>query len=214
LIIFLSGLLTGIANLILHFLPLGIFVYILSIIVSVYSFYYFVKKYFAVGIEKSLPIYIVNNIIFGVMAFILVILVRSLLFAPFVISGDSMSPTYKTGDYLFINKFIQTYHRGDVVIYSESDKSYIKRIIGLPSEKIEIHNNTVFINGQELNEPYAAGNTIGDLDITLTSEQYFMMGDNREHSADSRTLGPISEQEIQGKLFKNFGTLFTSKTNP
>ena len=125
-----------------------------------------------------------------------------------------MSPTYSNGDYLFVNKFNHVFSRGDVVIFHDSNtgRNYIKRIIGLPNEKIEIHLDVVSVNGQRLNEPYIKGKTIGDSSFQLSADQYFMMGDNREHSTDSRTLGPILVTEIDGKIFKNFGTyLFLNK---
>ena len=115
-----------------------------------------------------------------------------------------MSPTYNNGDYLLINKFNKDFSRGDVVIFrteKQPTSFLINRIIGLPSEKVEIRGGKVFINDQILNETYYSGETLPDSSVTLGQDQYFVMGDNRTKSFDSRSFGPISKSSIEGIIF-------------
>lgn len=115
-----------------------------------------------------------------------------------------MSPTYNNGDYLLINKFSKDFSRSDVVVFryeKQPGTLFIKRIIGLPSEKVEIRGGKVFINGQVLNETYYNRETTGDASVTLGQDQYFVLGDNRNKSFDSRSFGPITKSSVEGKVF-------------
>jgi signal peptidase I len=125
----------------------------------------------------------------------------------FQVRGYSMEPTLYDGQYLIVSKVIYWVHppeRGDVVVFrppNGSSEDYIKRVIGLPGETIEIRGGTVWINGVALEEPYitAAG---GDSGLrTLGDEQYFVLGDNRNNSSDSRSWGVLPRQDIIGKAW-------------
>ena len=83
----------------------------------------------------------------------------------------------------------------------DPSKFFIERIIGLPSEKVDIQGGKVLINGQVLNESYYNGETLPDSSLTLEQDQYFVLGDNRMKSSDSRIWGPITKSSIQGKIF-------------
>lgn len=156
-------------------------------------------------------------------AVIIIIPIRYFVFQPFVVSGASMEPTFENGEYLVIDEL--TYHfsdpqRGQVVVmhYPKDPKQYfIKRVIGLPGEKIEIDNGKVTIfntehpNGQVLDEPYLSSQSFsyphdaevvgGRKVLTLGKDEYFMMGDNRLASSDSRDWGPLKRSDMVGKVF-------------
>lgn len=131
------------------------------------------------------------------------------------VSGSSMYPTYHNGDYLITEKVsyrFRTPQRGEVIVLKnprDESQDFIKRIIALPGDTIQISNNSVYLNGQLLKEKYLPSGTPtrggafiteGDI-IKAGSNQYFVFGDNREHSSDSREWGPVTKEEIIGRAF-------------
>ncbi|HEY5220967.1 MAG TPA: signal peptidase I [Candidatus Paceibacterota bacterium] len=148
----------------------------------------------------------------AIIAVAAVFIVRTFLVQPFLVSGTSMVPTFSNGDYVLTDELtfrIRPPERGEVVVFHDvSDPStyLIKRVIGLPGETVIIKNNTVTIenkqnpNGFVLNETYLPPGTItaGDETVTLSSSSYFMMGDNRAVSYDSRSWGPLPASDIVG----------------
>jgi signal peptidase I len=144
-------------------------------------------------------------------AVVAVFLVRTFVAQPFLVSGASMEPTFENGDYLLVDELAYRFRapeRGEVVVFrypGDERTFYIKRIIGLPGERVVMKNGEVevFRNGEEkvLHEPYVApASRAGDMvDITLKDGQYFMMGDNRNNSADSRYWGPLPRDLIKGR---------------
>ena len=164
---------------------------------------YHMRKFFASLLE------VLEIAIIAVAA---VFIVRSFLVQPFLVSGTSMVPTFSNGDYVLTDELtyrIRPPERGEVVVFHDvSDYStyLIKRVIGLPGERVVINNNTVTIynkqnpNGFVLNESYLPSGTVtsGDEDITLSSSSYFMMGDNRAVSYDSRSWGPLPASNMVG----------------
>lgn len=128
------------------------------------------------------------------------------------VSGRSMEPTLQTGDIMIVNKIANNlgidYKRGDIVIVNSpiEDKLYIKRVIGLPNDKIFIKDGSFYINDHKLNENYLKDNTITKETTfinswNLESDEYFLVGDNREKSNDSRKFGPIKKTDFIGKAF-------------
>ena len=128
------------------------------------------------------------------------------------VSGQSMEPTLQTGDIMIVNKIANNlgidYKRGDIVIVNSpiEDKLYIKRVIGLPNDKIFIKDGSFYINDHKLNENYLKDNTITKETTfinswNLESDEYFLVGDNREKSNDSRKFGPIKRSDFVGKAF-------------
>lgn len=132
----------------------------------------------------------------------------SLATARVVVEGPSMQPTLKSGEWIIVNRLTYTFgapHRGDVVVFlpptNATTDDLIKRIIGLPGETVEIHSGAVYVNGEQLEEPYIQGTTTHEGRWVLTSDQLFVMGDNRELSLDSRSFGPITLSIVVGKAW-------------
>ena len=147
---------------------------------------------------------------FVFIAFVAVFVIRNFLVQPFLVSGASMVPSYQHGDYLLIDEL--TYRvreplRGEVVVFrypKDETVFFIKRIVGLPGERVVIRGGKVWTGRDqslvELTEEYlsSAVVTAGALDLVLGPDDYFVLGDNRTNSFDSRTWGPISRKEIMG----------------
>jgi len=139
----------------------------------------------------------------GVSAFIIIF-----LYQPVRVEGTSMLPNLEDQDRLFINKFafrVGEIHRGDVVVFrypKDQTKNYIKRVIGLPGDRVEIDHGSVMVNGRLLREPYVPTRYTDDrsLPSTLIPEgEYFVLGDHRNISSDSREFGPVERTLIYGK---------------
>lgn len=203
-VLIVSAIVSFVAGIIFSIINLGFLSKILASVVAFFVFHYFYKKYYLSTWKKSLGIYVVFGIIGIVISLFVVIPTRFYIFSPFVVNGEAMSPAYNNNDYLLINKFSEDFSRGDVIVFQYEKQPgafLIKRIIGLPGEKVEIKNGKVFINDRALNESYYSGETAGDTSVTLTQDQYFVLGDNRTKSLDSRIFGPITKSSIEGKVF-------------
>lgn len=139
---------------------------------------------------------------------------------PHQVNGQSMVPNFQSGDYVLTDKIsykIGEPKRGDIIVFHAPDSAhcakgtgcdFIKRILGLPGETIGIRDGRVFVNNQPLAEPYVPadfetlpGAYTQNGSITLSADQYFVSGDNRPYSSDSRSWGPITKDEIVGKAF-------------
>jgi signal peptidase I len=149
-----------------------------------------------------------------VIAAAIVLPIRYFLFQPFIVKGDSMIPNFHSGDYIVVDEISYRFSspkRGDVVVLKyplDTTQRFIKRIIGLPGETVEIQNGKVDIlkNGKDirLNETTYLPNgltTSGNVDVTLKPGQYFVMGDNRPYSYDSRSWGILPKDDIIGRAF-------------
>jgi signal peptidase I len=168
------------------------------------------------NILKRIPEKVRNEIIetakFILLAIIIVIPIRMFIFQPFIVSGESMYPTYHNADYLIVDQITYRFNnpdRGDVVVFrypNDPSRFFIKRIIGLPGETLIFKNNAVYLateaspEGEILDEPYLQQITItgNQSQITIDPEHYFVMGDNRGASSDSRTWGQLPRENITG----------------
>lgn len=165
-----------------------------------------------------------------IIAFLIVVPIRYFLFQPFIVKGESMRPNFETGDYLIIDQISYRFRepqRGEIVVFKypqNSSQRYIKRIVGLPEETIEIKDGKIIIyqrDGQSwiLNESSYLSDSIftsGDIKITLAENEYFVLGDNRYFSADSRKFGPFPKKNIIGRVFLRVWpfTIFTKVEVP
>lgn len=139
---------------------------------------------------------------------LVVVLVRSFIITPAIVDGKSMYPTLNDNNIVILNKLdykINGLKRFDIIVVDYNGEKLIKRVIGLPGEHIEYKNNMLFINGYLTNENFNHDNTsnfklemIGYLKIP--GDKYFVVGDNRNHSTDSRMIGLIDKKDIKGKV--------------
>ncbi len=136
------------------------------------------------------------------------ILIITFLYQPVRVEGTSMLPRLEDHDRLFINKFvyrIESIHRGDVVVFHyprDPQKSYIKRVIALPGDRVWIDHGVVWLNGKPLHEAYVPLKYRDErsmAEMVVPSDAYFMMGDHRSISSDSRDFGPVDRDLIYGK---------------
>lgn len=184
-------------------------------------------RYYGVG---SFVLEIIKIIILAV---IIIFPIRVFLFQPFFVQGDSMRPNFEDSQYLIVNQFgyketripklfddstlftikpFKSVDRQSVVVFRyplDQNKFFIKRVIGLPGEKIEIKNGKVTIyndtnpNGFVLDESSYLADTVrtdGDLALNLKEDEYFMIGDNRRQSSDSRVWGPVKSKFVMGEV--------------
>ncbi len=165
--------------------------------------------------KQSLGAFFLEIIKFALIAVLVVIPIRLYIAQPFIVNGSSMDPTFATGQYLIIDEL--TYHmnepeRLDVIVFKfprDPQKYFIKRIIGLPGETVAITGTAVTIinkenpEGTTLPEPYVNENNLRNntLKITLRDSEYFVMGDNRAASFDSRDWGPLDRGLVVGRAF-------------
>ncbi|OGG60880.1 signal peptidase I [Candidatus Kaiserbacteria bacterium RIFCSPHIGHO2_02_FULL_49_16] len=152
---------------------------------------------------------------YTVLALGLALFIRFFVAAPYIVEGPSMEPTFFGWDYLIIDKVVYNMKspaRGEVIVFTlpqDASRSLIKRVIGLPGEKVTISGSQITIinanhpDGFTLEEPYveAKNATSGEkLERTLGSNEYFVMGDNRQVSSDSRIWGNLPEKNISGRV--------------
>ena len=163
--------------------------------------------------EASMFGVIWETIKYALIAAVIILPIRTFIAQPFVVSGNSMYPTFHNGEYLIVNelaKYQSDYHRGDVVILrypNDPSKYFIKRIIGLPGETVTVMNGAVSItSGAQktpllLTEPYVQNPKIDSSSRTLDKDEFFVMGDNRAQSSDSRIWGPVPRRLMDGKAY-------------
>ena len=136
------------------------------------------------------------------------VLIITCIYQPVRVEGTSMQPRLDNNDRLFINKFVYHFekiHRGDVVVFhypADPSKSYIKRVIALPGDQLWIEDGVVFLNGKALREPYVPrryedGRSAPE--EVIPQGEYWVMGDHRSISSDSRDFGPVPRAAIYGK---------------
>jgi len=174
---------------------------------------------------KSLGLFIWDLVKILVISFVIIIPIRYYVAQPFIVQGSSMEPNFHTGEYLVIDEL--TYRnsqpqRGDIIVFKyprDTSQFFIKRIIGLPGETVQIKDSKVTIfnkanpQGFTLDETYLPPNTptLGsDSKFTLGSDEFYVLGDNRPASSDSRFWGPVPRNDIIGRVlfraypFQNF----------
>jgi signal peptidase I len=144
--------------------------------------------------------------------FVLVTISYGFVVQPIRAQGSSMVPNYQTNTYYLLDKLayaVGNPQRGDVVVFSsptQPKSSFFKRVVALPGEKVGINGGNIYINGEKLYEPYATGQTQAKVfpttnqEIMVPGNSYYVLGDNRDSSVDSRDFGFITKENVTGKV--------------
>jgi len=183
------------------------------------------------GIIAALGSFFLDIIETVVIALSIFLIIYLFVASPHQVNGQSMVPNFQSGDYVLSDKVsyrLGQPQRGDVIVFHAPESAncpkgtgcdFIKRIIGLPGEEMTVHDNHIFVNGQVVEEPYIPtdfqtlpGFATKDKSITLKMNEYFVSGDNRPYSSDSRSWGPITKNEIVGKAFFRYWPVPTAGT--
>jgi signal peptidase I len=144
---------------------------------------------------------------------IVIIVIKFFVVSPIRVNGDSMNPTLEDRDIMILDEISYRFSnikRFDIVVVKKNGEFLIKRVIGLPGDEIRYEDNTLYINDKLIKEKFNHEDT-KDFDTIVPDDKYFVMGDNRNNSVDSRMIGPISKKEILGKTnftiypFNKFG---------
>lgn len=144
-----------------------------------------------------------------------IIITRIFFFSPIRVNGTSMYPTLQDKEFMILNKISlkQGINRFDIVVVQENNKYIIKRVIGLPGESVMYKDSKLYINGKVIEDNYSKTTTNDFDNVVLGENKYFVMGDNRAVSSDSRIIGPVNIKNIKGKTnliifpFNKMGTV-------
>ncbi len=150
------------------------------------------KKDLLIKVKETVPY---------ILIVLVVVLIRTYLFTPIKVNGTSMYPTLENGYFMILNKIglKKGINRWDIVVVKEDNRYIIKRVIALPGESVAYIDGKLYINKRLVEDKYSLSETSDFNEIYLKSNEYFVMGDNRSVSADSRIIGPVSKDEIYGK---------------
>lgn len=179
------------------------------------------KKGFFEGLKSHIIDFIQTFVVFGAIFALIYLFVAQ----PHKVSGNSMVPTFKNGDFILTDKLSYRFgdhKKGDIIVLKnprDETQDFIKRIIATPGDTIKVEEGSVYVNGRKVSEEYLPSDTrtragnflIEGSQIKTGPNQYFVFGDNRDHSSDSREWGAVTQEEIVGKVFfrywppKSFG---------
>lgn len=148
-------------------------------------------------------------IIVGLLAFV----IRTFLVQPFIVEGESMSPKFHTNDYLIVDKISYRFSapkRGDIIVFkypNDTSVNYVKRVIGLPGDRVEITGGHVTVNSKQLQESYISSSVVTQMlngrsqeGFNVPADNYFVLGDNRPNSSDSREWGFMPKPDLIGRV--------------
>jgi signal peptidase I len=166
---------------------------------------------------------IIETVVIALSIFLIVYL---FIASPHQVNGQSMVPTFQSGEYVLSDKVsyrVGQPQRGDVIVFHAPAAAdcpegtgcdFIKRVLGLPGESVQVHDNHIYVNGQPLEEPYIPaeyetnpGPATKNKTVSLGPDEFFVSGDNRPYSSDSRAWGPIHKSDIVGKAFFRYWPL-------
>lgn len=149
-----------------------------------------------------------------IMIVVVVVAIRAFIATPVRVDGASMNPTLEDGEILILKKYDRSLERFDIVVLDYNGEKLVKRVIGLPREKIAYKDNKLYVDGKRVKEPFEHEVTDDfELEEQIPEGYYFVLGDNRINSTDSRMIGAISKEQIQGTTnfsifpFDKFGTV-------
>lgn len=149
---------------------------------------------------KQIKKWIKENLLFTILLLIIII-IRIFFYSPIRVNGSSMYPTLQDKEFMILNKIglQKGINRFDIVVVESNGKYIIKRVIGLPGESVMYSDNKLYINGKAIEDNYSKSETENFENVILKDNEYFVMGDNREVSKDSRVIGPVNVKNIKGK---------------
>lgn len=149
-----------------------------------------------------------------IMIVVVVVAIRAFIATPVRVDGASMNPTLEDGEILILKKYDRSLERFDIVVLDYNGEKLVKRVIGVPGEKIAYKDNKLYVDGKRVKEPFEHEVTDDfELEEQIPEGYYFVLGDNRINSTDSRMIGAISKEQIQGTTnfsifpFDKFGTV-------
>lgn len=142
---------------------------------------------------------LMKNLMPYIIVIVVVVFIRSFIITPVRVHGSSMYPTLDGNEIMLLNKLAKIDRYDIVVVKLEThDDNLIKRIVGLPGETVEVKEGKIYINDKEIEDKYGYGETFNIEKVTLKEDEYFILGDNREISLDSRVFGKINRKDIKG----------------
>lgn len=168
------------------------------------------------SILRNLYLFLVDTVQTFLIAAVVFLVIYIVLFRPFQVNGQSMYPTFLDKEYVLTNLTVPEFEkpkRGDVIVFeapNNQEKDYIKRVIGVPGDTISLRDNDVYLNNEKIDETtylsdeiktYAGSFLTSEKEVVVPEKQYFVLGDNRIASSDSREWGFVKESEIIGKSF-------------
>lgn len=169
--------------------------------------------------EESKTKKIIKDLLPYLIIIVVVVLIRSFIITPVQVDGASMMPTLKDNEILILKKYDHSFERFDVIVFDYGENRLIKRVIGLPGDYVEYKDNKLYINGKQIKENFSRNAKTADFkleDIELEkvpNDCYFVMGDNRNNSTDSRMIGEVCKENIKGSTnfsifpFDKIGTI-------
>lgn len=201
-------------NILIKRVPMHILYLAIGLIIAVIVLRYFIKREKESSKRKKVLKFIFEYVDSARSASILALIIVTLIIQTFKIPTGSMIPTLNIGNHIMVNKFIYYFRkpkRGDIIVFVypvNPKKDFIKRLVGLPGETIQIKDGSVFINGEELKAPQAIAERYyynegmyGEGLIKIPDNTYFVMGDNARNSKDSRFWGFVPKKNLLGKAF-------------
>lgn len=189
----------------------------LGIVILFSVFYFIFENYYQLSFKKVVAVFLFYHLYILVLIGMMVPM-SIFLVAPVQIFENSMFPIIKNNEFILVKKFPNRYERGDIVFLHpqvDSDINYmsVKRIVGMPGDKVSIEQGNVFINGSRLDENYLKENvqTVfkgNKKEWQLAKDEYFVLGDNRENSNDSRNYGAVTRENLVGEFLFSMGNLW------
>lgn len=132
-----------------------------------------------------------------------VVIFRIWIATPVRVDGDSMNPTLENNQILILNKMNHKYKKNDIIVFKYNGSKLVKRIVATPKDKVKISDGVLYVNGKKLKDVVDTKieySGIAENEITVNDDEYFVLGDNRNNSLDSRYIGLISKNEIEGTV--------------
>ncbi len=141
----------------------------------------------------------IKDLIPYIIIILVVVLIRTFIITPVTVNGVSMNETLSDNDVMILKKYKKNdIKHNDIVVIQRNKDKLIKRVLALPGEKIKCVSGVIYVNNEEIDDSHAHGKTVDFQEYILGDDEYFVLGDNRENSLDSRSFGPVKKDAILG----------------